>query len=317
MNNKIKTPIKSLDEILHLAKNLVKKHGPYRVALAGGSDATCVGGLNLAMKKGFIKPIIVGHRRRIDKTFAKLSLSQDGWDIYEDKDQKSATKNCAEGILRGDAEILMRGRLLARDFMKALIDPDLRLKTKESLWTNVVVVDNPKINRLLLINDCGIIVNADLPKRLRQITKIIEFAEFLGITDVKIALLAAVESISAGMPVSLEEAVISKMCERGQFPVGVEIDGPLSLDLAISPEAVKKKGFKGNVAGNADALVVNNLGIGNLLFKSLITLCGSKSASTIIGLPFPVVFTSRSENPDNILYSLAMAILQAGEKGAM
>jgi len=314
MNTKIQKPVHSLDEIIKLAEDLVKTHGPYRVALAGASDATCIGGLNLAMKRGFVKPILIGHRRRIDNTFEKLNISQDGWDIYEDKVHISATKNCAKGILKGDAEILMRGRLLARDFMKGLIDPKLGLKTKDSLWTNIVVVDNPKINRLLLINDCGIIVNADLPMRLRQITKVIEFAGFLGIKDVKIALLAAVESISPGMPVSMEEAVISKMCERGQFPVGVEIDGPLSLDLAISPEAVKRKGFKGNVAGNADALVVNNLGIGNLLFKSLITLCGSSSASTIVGLPFPVVFTSRSESPENILYSIAMAILQSGPK---
>jgi len=314
MKIQIQKPIRSLDEILALAEKLVKQHGPYRVVLSGGSDAVCVGALNLAKNKGFVKPILVGHRRRIDNTFDKLSLSQDGWEINEDKDPRNATINCAKGLLNGDADILMRGKLMARDFIKALLDPELRLKNRGTLWTNIVVVDNPKINRLLLINDCGIIVNADLPMRLRQITKVIEFASFLGIEDVKIALLAAVESISPGMPVSMEEAVISKMCERGQFPEGVAIDGPLSLDLAISPKAVKKKGFKGNVAGNADALVVNNLGIGNLLFKSLITLCGSSSASTVVGLPFPVIFTSRSESPENILYSIAMAILQAGPK---
>ena len=314
MNSQKNISIKNLNQILELAEGLVKKNGPYTVALAAGDDIVCVGGLELAKNRGLIKPILVGHRRRIDEVFEKLNLSQNGWDIEADKDPKSATRNCAEMILRGDADILMRGRLMARDFLKALLEPGQNLRNPESLWTNVVVVDNPKIDRLLLINDCGIIVSADLPHRVRQITKVYEFANFLGIKEVKIALLAAVETISPGMPTSLEEAVISKMCERGQFPVGVAIDGPLSLDLAISPEAVKKKRFRGNVAGNADILVVNHLGIGNLLFKSLITLCGSKSSSVIIGLPFPVVFTSRSETPENILYSLALAILQTGDK---
>ena len=112
----------------------------------------------------------------------------------------------------------------------------------------------------------------------------------------------------------MEEAVIAKMCERGQFPKGIQVDGPLSLDLAINPESVKKKKLESKVAGMADILVVNNLGIGNLLFKSLITLCGGNSASVIVGLPFPVILTSRSESPENMLYSLALAILMAGPK---
>ena len=129
MNTLTDTPIKSLRQILELAEGLVRKYGPYRVALAAADDVSCIGGLELGRKMGLIKPILVGHRRRVDKVFKKLDISQDGWDIYADKVSKSATQNCAEGILKGDAEILMRGRLMARDFIKALLDPKLKLKT--------------------------------------------------------------------------------------------------------------------------------------------------------------------------------------------
>ncbi len=116
------------------------------------------------------------------------------------------------------------------------------------------------------------------------------------------------------MPVSLEEAVIAKMSERGQFPKGVEIDGPLSLDLSLSPNSVAKKKIKSPVAGKADILIVNDISIGNVLFKSMITMCGAKSASTIVGAPFPIILTSRSESPENVLYSFALTILMAGPK---
>ncbi len=306
--------IRSLDEICDKAQKLVDQYGPYKIAVAAGEDIMGLGGLALGKEKGLVEPILVGHDGHIRKSFYELGLKTEGWQIIREKDFTQATKIAANHVKNGESDILMRGKLLAREFLTALLDKDLKLKKPGKLWTNVVVTKIEKLDRLLLVSDCAVIVNADLPKRLLHIQSVIEFAYFLGISEPKVALLAAVESVSPGMPVSLEEAVIAKMCERGQFPKGIQVDGPLSLDLAINPESVKKKKIASSVAGKADILIVNNLGIGNLLFKSLITLCGGNSASTIIGLPFPVVLTSRSESPQNILYSLALSILMAGPK---
>ncbi len=306
--------IRSLDEIYAIAEDLVKKHGPYKVAVAAGEDLMGIGGLALGRERGLVDPILVGHPEHIRHTFFELGISPEGWNICPEEDEHLATQIAAKKVLNKEAVVLMRGKLLARDFLRALLDKDMGIKRPGDLWTNVVVTKIEKLDRLLFVTDGAVIVTADLAKRLQQITQVIEFAVFLGVAEPKVALLAAVETVSLGMPVSMEEAIIAKMCERGQFPRNIQVDGPLSLDLAIDPEAVAKKGFKGKVAGNADILSVNNLGIGNLLFKSLITLCGGNSASTIIGLPFPVVLTSRSESPENILYSLALSILMAGPK---
>lgn len=311
---KVDHQIKSLDEIYGLAEEIVRVNGPYRIAVAAGEDVMGLGGLALGAERGLVEPLLIGHMRHIRESFYQLGISPEGWTILPEKDHTIATKKAARKVMDGEADILMRGKVLARDFLKALLEQDLKLKKSDSLWTNVVVTQIDKLDRLLLLTDCAVIVSADLPKRLLQIQAVLEFAGFLGIKKPKLALLAAVETISPVMPVSLEEAVIAKMCERGQFPKDIQVDGPLSLDLAINPESVRKKKIVSKVAGKADILAVNNLGIGNLLFKSLITLCGAKSASTIIGLPFPVILTSRSESPENIQYSLALAIMMAGNK---
>jgi len=169
---------------------------------------------------------------------------------------------------------------------------------------------------LILITDCALAVDLDLQGRLRLIQNATDFAGFLGVVEPKISLLAAVETVTPGMPVSLEEAVIAKMSERGQFTPGVIVDGPLSLDLSLSREAVAKKKMKSAVAGEADVLVVDSIYVGNLLFKSLITLCEAESASVITGASIPIIITSRSEIAANILNSFAVAMMMAGDKAA-
>lgn len=311
---KAEKQIRSLTEIGEIANGLVEKWGPYKVTVAAGEDVMGLGGVALGRERGIIDPVLVGHERRIYQSLEKIGASTSGWNIINEKDDVEATRIAALQALNGEADILMRGKLLAYDFLKTLLDKKLGLRKKGDLWTNIVLTKIKKLDRLLFVTDPAVIVSADLTKRLKHLIITLDFANFLGIKNPKIALLAAVETVSPSMPISLEEAVISMMCERGQFPEGALVDGPLSLDLAINPESVRIKKIKSRVAGKADILVVNNLGIGNLLFKSLITLCGGNSASTIVGLPFPTILTSRSESPENIQNSLALSILMAGPK---
>jgi len=308
-NINIDEPIRSLDEIYVKAQESVKQQGPYRIVEAVAQDKLTLKGLALGRKQGLIEPILIGHKRHINEMLDQISEKRSNWKIIVEKDHHTATVKAVKLIQEGKADILMRGNLLARDFFTALFDPELGLRKPGGLWTNIVVLNVYPIDRLLFLTDCALVVNAELPERLKLIQNATEFANGLGIKEPKIALLAAVETVTPGMPVALEEAIIAKMSERGQFPKGVSVDGPLSLDLAINPHAVEKKKMKSQVAGQADILVVNNIHVGNVLFKSLITLCGASSASVIVGAPFPIILTSRSENPENILYSFALSIL--------
>ncbi|NQT33541.1 phosphate butyryltransferase [bacterium] len=311
---KIDHQVKAMDEIYSIAVELSNKNGPYRIAIAGGSDIVCLEGLNLGRERGLIEPILVGHQGNIIESLEKLGLNYHDWMIYSEKEAHNSAQKAARLVTSGMADILMRGKLLARDFFRALLDPKLELRDHDDFWTNIVVFEIEGIDRLIFLTDPAVVTHTDIPGRLRIIQNVTEFAAFLGVTAPKVSLLAAVESVTPGMPVSLEEAAIAKMSERGQFPKGVLVDGPLSLDLSVDPESVKKKGLDSPVAGYADILVVNNINIGNVLFKSLVTLCGAKSASTIVGPEFPIILTSRSESPENILYSIALAIMMVGRK---
>ena len=313
-NYRIDHPIRKLDEIYSIAEELSRENGPYRIILAVGQDLMSLSGLNLGRERGLIEPILVGHQRNIHESLDKLGLRYQDWMIYSEKDHYNAAQKAARLVMSGMGDILMRGKISARDFFKALFDHKLELRKSESFWSNVVVLEIEELDRLIYLTDPALVAHTDISGRLKIIQNATDFAAFLGNTKPKISLLAAVESITPGMPVSLEEAAIAKMSERGQFPAGVVVDGPLSLDLSINPESVKKKKMDSPVAGKADILVVNNVHIGNVLFKSLVTLCGAKSASTIVGPDFPIVLTSRSESPENILYSLALAIMMIGDK---
>ena len=158
--------IRSLDEIYQIAEDLVKKYGPYKISVAGGEDIMGLGGLALGKKRGLVEPILIGHKRHIRESFYKLGISPDSWQIIPEKDYELATKMAASQVMNGEADVLMRGKPLAREFIKALMAPELKLKNRDSLWTNIVVTKIAKLDRLLLLTDCAIIVSADLPRRL-------------------------------------------------------------------------------------------------------------------------------------------------------
>ena len=311
---KVDKKFTSLDEVYAVAEELAHENGPYRVAVAGGSDLIILDGLNLGRERGLVEPILVGHQKYIHESLDKLGFQRRDWMIYSEKESHNMAQKAAQLVTSGMADILMRGKLLAREFFQALLDPKLKLRGYGAFWSNIVVFELENKDNLLFLSDPALVTHSDIQGRLKIIENVTELAAFLGNKEPKVALLAAVESVTPGMPVSLEEAAISKMSERGQFPSGIEVDGPLSLDLAVNPESVKKKGLKSPFAGKADILVVNNIHIGNVLFKSLVTLCGAKSASTIVGPDFPIVLTSRIEKPENILYSLALSIMMVGQK---
>jgi phosphate butyryltransferase len=131
-------------------------------------------------------------------------------------------------------------------------------------------------------------------------------ANDLGISTPKVALLAAVEAVYLKMPVLVQESIVAHFSKRGGIKNAI-VDGPLSLDLAISQEAAAKKKMTGEVAGKADILIVNNIYVGNSLYKSLVTLGGAECASVVTGGKVPIVLPSRSESPENVLHSLALA----------
>ena len=108
--------------------------------------------------------------------------------------------------------------------------------------------------------------------------------------------------------------VLAQMSARGQIK-GVTVDGPLALDVALSPEAAAHKGLKGPVPGHADILLMPNIEAGNVMWKTLVYMAKAQIAGTIVGAAAPIVLTSRSDSPETKLNSIALALLLGQNAG--
>jgi len=278
-----------------------------RIVIAPAQDGPFLQGLAEGYARGFVEPILVGNERQIHRVVDEsgIPLNSD-WRVIHEPESIGAVICAARLIKEGEADVLMRGRILVYDLFKVLFHPEHGLRERGQYWSQVGILQIPDFPRLLIMSDCGLNVTPDLHQKVRIIENAISVAAALGISKPKVALLAAVEAVYLKMPVLVEESILAHFSERGGFK-GAVVDGPLSLDLAISPEAADKKKMTGEVAGNADILIVNNIYVGNSLYKSLVTLGRAESASVAVGGEVPVVLPSRSESAQNVLHSLALA----------
>ena len=135
----------------------------------------------------------------------------------------------------------------------------------------------------------------------------------MGAPEVRVAILSAMETVTAKVPSTIEAAALCKMAERGQI-TGAVLDGPLALDNAISPEAAAIKKISSPVAGRANVLVVPDLEAGNMLAKSLSFLAGADAAGIVLGARVPIILTSRADSLVTRLASCAVAVMAAAAR---
>jgi phosphate butyryltransferase len=278
-----------------------------RIVLAPAEDPPFLKAITLAYRAGFVEPLLVGDTNKIHQIAEKAEISEiKDWQMFQEADALKAVAKAAELVKQGQADTVMRGHILVYDFFKILFHPDHGLRKDKQFWSQIGVLQIPDFPRLLIISDCGLNVNPGVDELVRIVENAITLAIALGISTPRVALLAAVEAVYLKMPVLVQESIVAHFSKRGGIKNAI-VDGPLSLDLAISPEAAVKKKMAGEVAGKADILIVNNIYVGNSLYKSLVTLGGAESASVVMGGDVPIVLPSRSESPENALHSLALA----------
>jgi phosphotransacetylase len=213
---------------------------------------------------------------------------------------------------RGDAALLMKGDLHTDILMHAVIATGLRHGRQIS---HVYLMDVPDYPRPLLITDAAINITPDLAAKAGIIQNAIDLAHVIGIAEPRVAILGAVETVSARLPSTLDAAALCKMADRGQITGGI-LDGPLGFDNAVSEGAAAEKGIVSPVAGKADILVVPDLEAGNMLAKQLIFLSGAEAAGIVLGAGVPIILTSRADSARTRIASCALGVLvaRAGNK---
>ena len=226
--------------------------------------------------------------------------------VDADYSQDSAAKAVAM-IRDGRAELLMKGSLHTDELMGAVVARETGLRTARRI-SHCFIMDVPDHEDALIITDAAINIAPSLEVKVDIVQNAIDLAHGLGVSDVRVAILSAMETVNPNVPSTLEAAALCKMADRGQI-VGATLDGPLALDNAIGPEAAAIKKISSPVAGRANVLIVPDLELGNMLAKSLSFLAGADAAGIVMGARVPIILTSRADALLTRLASFAIALL--------
>ncbi len=205
----------------------------------------------------------------------------------------------------------MKGLCSTDKYMRGILNKERGLLPPKAVLSHVTVLSNPQYHKLLVIGDIAVIPAPDLSQKVAITNYVVKTAHAIGIAKPKVALIAATEQMMPGMQACVDAAIISKMADRGQIS-GCLVDGPLALDVALSPEAVAVKKLVSQVAGDADCLVFPNIESANVFYKSNTQLCiGAQPAALVAGALAPCVLSSRANSIETKLNSIALAALTA------
>jgi phosphotransacetylase len=282
---------------------------PVPTAVAHPCEATALSGALEAAARGLIVPLLVGPAARIAETAASAGINLGDAQIVDVPHSQAAAVKAVELIREGKAEILMKGSLHTDELMGAVVSREGGLRTGRRI-SHVFVMDVPTYHKVLLVTDGAINIAPTLEDKVDICQNAIDLAISLGRERPKVAILAAVETVTSKMPATIDAAALCKMAERGQITGGI-LDGPLAFDNAISKQAAETKGIKSTVAGDPDILLAPDLEAGNILAKQLTFLANADSAGMVLGARVPVILTSRADSVRSRIASCGVAKLVA------
>ena len=259
--------------------------------------------------KGLIDPILVGPADRIREVARKSGINLGKAQVIDVPHSHAAAAKAVELVRQGHAELLMKGSLHSDELLGAVVAKETGLRTGRRI-SHVFIMDIPTYHKVLIITDAAINIAPTLEDKADICRNAIDFAVALGVTKPKVAILAAIETVTSKMPATLDAAALCKMADRGQI-AGAVLDGPLAFDNAISKDAARVKGIRSEVAGDPDILLVPDLEAGNMLAKQLSFLANADSAGLVLGARVPIILTSRADSVRSKIASCGVAVLAA------
>ena len=299
------TQVTSLKQMAELVKG-----GPLKkVAVACGQDPDIIGALARAVSEKSAQAIMIGDQKKTEALARENNIDPKIFTLINEIDPKKAAAKAVEMVKNGQADVLMKGLIDTAIYARAYLNKESGLINSATV-SHVAVFEVPNYPRLLIVTDAAQIPYPDFGQKVDMIKHAVAVAKKLGIETPKVAVLAAVEKVNPKMPCTLEAAQLAKMADRGQIK-GCIVDGPLSMDAAVSPECAAGKGIKSPVAGYADILVCPDIHAANILYKTLAQLAKAELAAMVIGTSAPVVLTSRTDSDETKFMSIVLSALMA------
>jgi phosphotransacetylase len=259
-----------------------------------------------AVNENLIEPIFIGDKKEILKCAEDLTFDISKYEIIDESVENNTAPIAAKLASEEKVQIIVKGHIHTDILMKEVLKRDYGLigKTRLShIWHMTINKDD----KPLIITDGALNVLPNLKTKMHILKNVVNFSNRIGINKPKIALLSATEEVIESVPSSVEAAELTKLAKDENL--NAEIFGPLAFDNCISKKSAAIKGIKNGVAGDADILLVPNVEAGNSLVKMMIYFCGACAAGVVVGGKVPIVITSRSDEAQARLASIAAAVV--------
>jgi len=282
--------------------------GRLAVAVAYPCSTDSLAAAISAFEAGMIEPVLVGPRRRIEACANTLQASLEGFRFVEAEDDPILSSRAAVALVgANEVSALMKGSQHTDELLGAVVSREANLRTSRRM-SHVFWFDLPAYHKPLMVTDAVVNMAPSLKDKVDILANAIEFSHAIGLELPKIAILSAIETVNPDHASSVDAAALSKMADRGQMR-GAIVDGPLAFDNAISAASAATKGISSPVAGDPDVLMVPNLDVGNVLYKSFIYMGQGECAGVVLGARVPIILTSRSDSRRARIASCALAQL--------
>ncbi|MBK5246538.1 MAG: phosphate butyryltransferase [Peptostreptococcaceae bacterium] len=299
--------IKKFEDVLKIAK----ERGPKTVAVACAQDNDVLKAIHQAFENGIVKGILIGDAEKIKSICKNENIDISDYEVMDIMDQTEACLKAVELVSSGKAHLLMKGLVDTGVLLKAVLNKEVGLRTGNVL-SHVAVFDVPTYHKLLIVTDAAMNIAPDLETKKQILENALVVSRALDIEEAKVAVIAAKEKVNPKMPATVDAGELVKMNEAGEIK-GCLVGGPFALDIAVSSEAAKIKGFVHPAAGDADILLCPTIEAGNILYKSLTFLAKAEGAGVIVGTKAPVILTSRADSEETKLNSIALGVLMAAK----
>ncbi|MBE5035327.1 bifunctional enoyl-CoA hydratase/phosphate acetyltransferase [Gallibacter intestinalis] len=283
-------------------RQLVESVDKRTVAVVAAHDAHTLEAVLKTKDEGILDHILIGKKDEIIKIGNELGYDVSPDVIIDSDTDEDAVAKGLDLIKTGGADFLQKGILQTSTLLKGVVNKENGIKARDTL-SNVALLDIPAYHKVVGLTDGGMVMYPTLEQKKDIIDNAVEVYKALGYDNPKVAVLCAVETLNPKMPETVDAAELKKMNQEGIIK-GCVVEGPISFDLAVDPEAAKIKGYESPVAGDADIIIMPDISAGNLTSKALTVLGGAMMAGIVMGAKCPIALNSRSAAFEEKYYSL-------------
>ena len=296
--------IKDFEQLKGMLKAMPVKR---RVAVVPAQDEHTLQAISRAHQDGMVEPVLIGDEPKIREILKEIGVNAEGMTIIHVEDPTEAIQKAADMARDGEVDCIMKGKTETGAMMKILVNKERGIRKNETM-SLVAFMESPHYHKVFAITDVGLLTYPTKEQKKAAIHNAVEAFHVLGVAEPKVAVLAAVEKVNPKMKETVEAAEIKEEGVEGCI-----IEGPISFDLAMDPEAAALKGYNSPVAGDADLLVVPDIVSGNIAAKTITVIGGGKTGGMVLGAKVPVLLVSRAASADDKYMSIVMAALVGGK----